>query len=265
MKVAVLTNKYIKEPEIKNRMLADLSAGGEFEFTEIGDAKDINPHFEKVLVFGGDGTILKAAKSAAGFGIPVVGVDLGRLGFLAEFSKASESSEIKEALLSDETASKMLISASVGDIRQNALNEIVIKSAQSRPVYLDLYIDGDYVDSYHSDGIIISTPTGSTAYSLSAGGPVLSPDVDAMLIIPICPHSLHSKSLVISSSSKVEIKLNRYIDALVSVDGEEVSCIKPGENVIICKSSDKANFIVKNKENFYKRLLNKMNKWGVTE
>lgn len=265
MKIAVITNKFIKNPEIKDKFIAELAGNDSLELIDIENAKDINNSFDKVLVFGGDGTILKAAKTAADFGIPVVGVDLGRLGFLAEFSKTSNAKEIEEALLSSETTSKMLIAAEVGKIKQNALNEIVIKSAQSRPVYLDLYIDGDYVDSYHSDGIIISTPTGSTAYSLSAGGPVLSPDVDAMLIIPICPHSLHSKSLVIASSSKVEIKLNRYIDAVVSVDGEEFLCIKPGENVLICKSDKTAEFIVKNKDNFYKKLLDKMNKWGVTE
>jgi len=265
MKIAVVTNPYIKQIEIKEKLIGEISQVSSIELVFIEDAKFINKTFDKVLVFGGDGTILRAAKEAAKYNIPLVGIDLGRLGFLAQFARDCDSKDVLSALYSNDFMDRMLLNAISKNNSLTALNEIVVKSTQTKPIYLDLYIDDKYVDSYHADGIIVASPTGSTAYSLSAGGPVLSPDLDAILIIPICPHSLHSRSLVVSSNSMIEIRLKKYIKANVSVDGELVSELCSEESVKINKSNIKAKFVEKDEENFYEKLLEKMNKWGITE
>ena len=164
----------------------------------------------------------------------------------------------------------MLLDVLVGADEEEfcALNEVVIKTYGTRPITLDVSVDGKFVDSYHSDGLIISSPAGSTAYSLSAGGPVLAPDVDALVINPICAHSLHSRPLVVSASSTVKVTVTstsaRGMVANVIIDGNNRYSMQMDESVIVTKSAKKAEFISVDGDSFYTKLLQKMNRWGTT-
>ena len=124
-------------------------------------------------------------------------------------------------------------------------------------------VDGQFVDKYHADGVIISTPTGSTAYSLSAGGPIVSPGVNAIIINPICPHSLHSRPLIVSGDSKIDVLIEGGGGILVA-DGDRQVDVDNSTTIEITKSAKQAKFVCGN-DNFYKKLLEKMNKWGVAK
>ena len=211
-----------------------------------------------LLVFGGDGTMLTAATT---FDLPILGVNLGNVGFLTQFESSVTAEDIAKAVKCGKVVTRSLIETEVEDTMLVALNDLTVKSTTARPITLSVSVDGQFVDKYHADGIIVSTPTGSTAYSLSAGGPVLAPDVDAMVINPICPHSLHSRTLVVSGNSTVEITVDDE-GAVVFTDSE--SCANVTNTIKIKKSSKTARFIDVDKRDFYNKLLEKMNRWGTT-
>jgi NAD+ kinase len=264
MKIAVLTKPNMPAQNTE-RIVAALNDNGSFQVAQFERASDITPDCDRILVFGGDGTVLEAVKKSADYVIPILGVNVGNLGFLSEFEQTAASSTIIRTLKSGKIFDRMLMRAGVGDKTWISLNDIVLKSKSTRPVHLDLCIDGQYVDSYHSDGIIVSTPTGSTAYSLSAGGPVLYPSVDAIVINPICPHTLHSRPLVINSESKIEISLCKNGAADIIVDGNPAGALDDGDCKITVEKADKsAKFVTQGNNNFYKKLLDKMNIWGTT-
>lgn len=268
MKIAVITKQNIQNIEDKTRIMRDLLNDGSFQLFECTPS-DINSDFDRILVFGGDGTVLETVHNASKYQIPILGINLGNLGFLAKFEQHADTKKIIKALKSKRILNRFLLETQISysDACTNylALNEVVVKSVSTRPVYLNLKIDGVYVDTYHSDGIIISTPTGSTAYSLSAGGPVLSPKVDAVVINPVCPHSLHSRPLVINSDADIEIEITNDVDTALVVDGKLIGEINKNCNTIFIKKSKKsAKFIAINGNNFYKKLLEKMNRWGTT-
>lgn len=213
------------------------------------------------LVFGGDGTMLYAGVNSP---CKILGINLGNVGFLAEFEANSSVEEIAKALQSAPTKERGILKGKVGGKEFSALNDFTVRSAGYRPVNMTLYTDGKYVDKYHADGLIVSTPTGSTAYSLSAGGPVLAPDVEGIVVNPVCPHSLHSRALVLSPKSIVEI-IPENDDAVAVADGNEVARLKGGERITLTFGEDKAVFIENSDHDFYKKLLEKMNRWGVTD
>lgn len=278
MKIAVFTKEQMKNSAIRQNLLSRLKESGSFDIYEISPQ---NPHeygtdFDKILVFGGDGSVLEGVHS--GIDAPIVGVNLGKLGFLTQFESDVDINVLIDALCSTDYVTRMLLDISVNGQKFHALNEAVIKSNFSRPLYIDVYTDAKFVDCYHGDGAIVSTPTGSTAYSLSAGGPVLAPDVEALVINPICAHSLHSRPLVVGASSSVELILNddNYIAlnsgnsckntslATLCIDGENVCEFGVGEKICISKSDMVAKFVAISNDNFYKKLLKKMNVWGAT-
>ncbi|MEG2541486.1 MAG: NAD(+)/NADH kinase [Clostridia bacterium] len=289
MKIAVVTKKNIADKTIKNNVLNALRLDKIFDVVELKSATELTPDFDKILVFGGDGTIIEAVDSAIGLNIPVVGINLGNLGFLSRFEADSDIKDIISSLKSDKTEARMLLTTELNGVEHFALNDVVVKSNTTRPAVLKLYVDGKFVDTYHSDGLIVSTPTGSTAYSLSAGGPVLAPDVEAVVINPVCSHSLHSRPLVINAKSCVEIKFddNKQVDVVVDGNKVEISNENRNENlggseidmsrvkqngisneassVKITKSTKCALFGYVDDSNFYKKLLDKMNRWGTTQ
>lgn len=261
MRVAVISKSQTLTSPIRRELLDRIKTCGNFELCEISK-NDTDKDFDRILVFGGDGTVLDAVH----FGIdaPILGVNLGNLGFLTQFDKDVDVLALAHALTSNEICSKMLLEVENNGSVYSALNDVVVKSVSSRPSYIDVFVDGKYVDSYHGDGVVISTPTGSTAYSLSCGGPVLSPDVEAIIINPICAHSLHSRPLVVSSSSKIQLVMRENSPSQLCVDGENVSALDGGNKIEIQKSSKRAKFIAIENDNFFKKLLDKMNVWGVT-
>lgn len=191
------------------------------------------------LVLGGDGTLLGVSKVASELKIPVVGVNLGRLGFLSEIEKADLCEDL-DKLLSEkfDIQERMMLSASLsGKENETALNDIIITRENSllKILEFDVYLDDEFVDHFMADGIIISTPTGSTAYSLSAGGPIADPSMNIMIITPICPHKMYSRTIIVPNNKKITIK-NRSQDdsnAIVAADSKMIGEIKSGEAVIV--------------------------------
>lgn len=271
MNIAVFTKEQMKSSPIRQNLLSRLQESGHFDICEFSlqNPLEYGNDFDKILVFGGDGSVIEAVHS--GIDAPIVGVNLGKLGFLTQFDSDVDVNVLIDALFSCEYDTRMLLDISIGCKNFQALNEAVIKANGSRPVYIDVYVDGKFVDCYHGDGAIISTPTGSTAYSLSAGGPILEPKVEALVINPICAHSLHSRPLVISSSSTVQFVLNDMGNALsandfatLCIDGKNVFRLGVNDKICISKSDSVAKFVAVSNDNFYKKLLEKMNVWGVT-
>lgn len=265
MRIAVVTKPNMLNHWVRAAVLDELRRRENCVIDLCHNVDEISPDTDRVLVFGGDGTMLESVRALNGADASLLGVNLGNLGFLTAFEQSAKPEDIVNALLNGKCVSRLLMDVQMnGKTEFKALNEIVIKSSGTRPITLELNVDGAYVDSYHSDGLIISSPTGSTAYSLSAGGPVLAPNVDAFVINPICAHSLHSRPLVVSGSSKVQVMLACENNAYISIDGNACGGINNGESVIVAKSSHTARFICSEEENFYSKLLQKMNRWGTT-
>lgn len=262
MKIAVFTKSSLTDHPVRAALLEALSKEGVFDFLFIGSGDAIPADCERVLAFGGDGTMLDAAVRCARADVPLLGVNLGNLGFLTQFDAGVTAGELSSALRSGETVRRMLISCKTDGAEFFALNDIVVKSASTRPVSTELHVDGRFADAYRSDGVIVATPTGSTAYSLSAGGPVLAPELSALVVNAVCPHTLHARPLVVGADSKVEIKVIGGGEAQLVVDGTAAADLAADESVSVQRASVSAPFIKAGRVNFYERLLDKMNRWG---
>jgi NAD+ kinase len=221
-----------------------------------------------VVVLGGDGTLLAAGRVVAKAGIPVLGVNLGSLGFLTEVP-LSELYPMLEAIDTDSCTVEsrslvhcQLLRAGGCVATYEALNDVVVsKSAISRLNHFDLFIDKVFVSSYKADGLIVSTPTGSTAYSLAAGGPILMPSVDAFVVTPVSPHSLTHRALVVRDSAEIEIVVKTGDEeAYLSVDGQVGMPILDGDRVHCRKSEHKVG-LLRLKKTFFDVLRTKL-KWG---
>jgi len=222
--------------------------------SEILEINELKQGFDIAFAIGGDGTILKAARFFSK--TPIFGLNLGRLGFLSQASKEDFSKTLEKIRNDDFRIETRLMLETEG---KTALNDFVIKSKDfGRAAKFQLKIEGEIVCDYLADGIIVSTPTGSTAYNLSAGGPVLSPDLDAIIITPICPHTLNARPLVIPANEKISISApeNEFI---LSVDGQGNYTVK--NEISIKKSSTSAKLLILNDSKFYTVLKNKLH-WG---
>jgi NAD+ kinase len=221
-----------------------------------------------VLVLGGDGTLLAAGRVVAKAGIPVLGVNLGSLGFLTEVPLAElypMLQAVDDDICSVESRSLVhcqLVRAASCVATYEALNDVVVsKSAISRLNHFDLFIDQVFVTSYKADGLIVSTPTGSTAYSLAAGGPILMPSVDAFVVTPVSPHSLTHRALVVRDSAEIEILIKTGDEeAYLSVDGQVGMPVLDGDRVHCRKSEHKVR-LLRLKKTFFDVLRTKL-KWG---
>ena len=221
-----------------------------------------------VLAFGGDGTILSTARSVGRFGIPILGVNLGGLGFLAEVV-IEELYPCLEDILNNnyDVIERMVLEAQVldrsGEDRFYSLNDIVVdKGGFSRVVRIETYIDNTFLNTYVADGLIIATPTGSTAYSLSAGGPIVVPTMRAMIVTPICPHSLGARPVVIPENSVVKIVARSEHQTLsLSADGQVGCHLKSDEAVEIRKADYQVKWVASRRKSFYEVLSKKLN-WG---
>ncbi len=208
-----------------------------------------------LVAIGGDGTILRAARLANGNAIPIVPINMGKIGFLAEFEK-EEAKEILDKVIKGEyeIEKRLKLSCIVNNKKlPSALNDVVIITKNpAKILHFEIYINDVLVEEVRADGIIVSTPTGSTAYSLSAGGPIVEPCIKCFIISPICPFKLSSRPLVISSENKIRIKLKSNKSALIAIDGNIEKEITKKDNVIL-KKSDEYSYFIKGK-NFYKKL-----------
>lgn len=219
-----------------------------------------------VVVIGGDGTILRVARSAAIFDTPILGINFGTLGYLADVEKINAIDAIEKVLNGDFTIeNRMMLEPYVerGCVSHEinlALNEVCItNSVCSRMIKLSVEVNGEYFDTFRADGIIVSTPTGSTAYNLSAGGPILSPHTELMTITHICPHTLYARPFVIDGNDVVRIRVqSNYNNVQMSCDGQSTVQMKNDDVIIVKKSRYVTRIIKTTNMNFYDILRRKM-------
>lgn len=240
------------------------------------DVKAVNrdfsdPHMfvgsDFILSVGGDGTFLKATKATFDSGIPILGFNLGTFGLLAEYNEDDMQEVISRLINKDYfTEQRSMLDFNMYDDASNehighahALNDIVIvRQAPLGVAYLDVFIEDNYVETYPCDGVIVSTPTGSTAYSLSAGGPIVDPGAEVMLLTPICAHYTQSASIVLNSSSTVKIKNARPQNKVVALMDGDKSIEIPDNARIECTLNEKKIEVVRlHPTNFYRALKNK--------
>jgi len=225
--------------------------------------------FDLALTLGGDGTILSTARLFARHKTPILGINLGNLGFLAEVMPDDYASSI-ERIFGDkdyEIEKRLMIKCTVERNQKKqmtfyALNDIVMhRRSSSKMSVLEAYIDNKFVDKYHGDGLIISTPTGSTAYSLSCGGPILSPDLDAFVITPICAFTLSSRSLIVSDKAKIKIVNRSEGQTLLSTDNQEFFKLMKDDKVLMSRAEFSARLVKFSENNFFDILRTKLS-WG---
>lgn len=233
--------------------------------SKINTSGDFDKNASFVITIGGDGTLLKAARYYAPKGVPLFGINLGRLGFLAQANLNEIDFSVKKIIKGEfKIQNRMMLSSFNGSVL--ALNDIVIKGDSfSRTSKLFLSVNDKVVCDYLADGLIIATPTGSTAYTLSAGGPVIVPGIDALVIVPICPHTLTARPLVIPACEKITITSCKTCNKLkMSADGQNSIDIGADDSIVIKKSDVEAKLVILEKENneFYTILREKL-QWGV--
>ena len=239
---------------------------------------DVNEHYEDLrvkeelmkgvqaaIVLGGDGTMLRAAHSIGTYNVPYIGINLGTLGFLTEIEE-SNVYEALDRLLNDDfiIENRMMIEGSVKDKVFHSLNDVVITRAGfSRIIGLKVYVNNQLLDTYEADGVIVATPTGSTGYNMSAGGPIVSPKASAIVVTPISPHSLTSKSVVFDSTEEIRVEIMKKrktqdTEAIVSFDGSNSIELAAGDVVNVKLSARSISLIKMYDVNFYSVLRDKI-------
>lgn len=218
---------------------------------------------EAVFSVGGDGTLLRANALAVRYNLPLLGVNVGRVGFLTEV----ELDRLEEAcvrLANDEYTleTRMMLKATMGDRTDYALNDVVLsRGGYSRLIGVNAWVDGDRVGPFIADGLIVSTPTGSTGYSLSAGGPLVCPEVECMVLTPICAHSLQHRPVVTSPAQTITVRLDGGYSAMVSVDGRKPWSFTSGQTLTITKAERAARFIRLEPKSFFSTIRIKLSEW----
>jgi len=253
-KFAICFNSKIEDSvQVKNELVSILNEKN--LSAQILDIENLQSGAEFAFVIGGDGTILKSARFFAKYNTPVFGINLGRLGFLSQSSKENLKISL-EKILNNEFVTENRIMLKSGT--HTALNDFVIKGAEhGRTSKFSLKINGKFVCDYLADGIIISTPTGSTAYGLSAGGPVLTPSLNAFIIVPICPHTLTARPIVVPDTEKISVCTDKAKYS-ITVDGQEFYEFDNNNEIIIEKSEFDAKLALLNSDEFYSVLRNKL-------
>ena len=255
-KIGIIYNKDVKQgfdlaQKIKEKL----------ENSEIFALDNLPSDIDLAFCIGGDGTFLKVSRFCAKKNIPILGFNLGRLGYLAQ-AKPDEIIETIEKFKNNEFTIEKRLMLKSGE--KTALNDIVVNGVnRNRTSTMDLYINDTLLCSYVADGLIISTPTGSTAYSLSAGGPIVSPKLDCFLIIPICPHTLTARPIIVPSDEKIIIRSSEAKQKLTAIfDGQENN--NNQDEVIIEKNEKQVDLIVLNqqKDKFYDILKEKLH-WSI--
>ncbi|MGA1861479.1 NAD(+)/NADH kinase [Deferribacter thermophilus] len=231
-------------------------------------AEEIKEKSELIIVLGGDGTLISAIRLVEDKDIPILGINLGRLGFLTE-TKVEEAIHVIENILEGNyrCEQRMKLNGKIvngeAEFSMDVLNDIVIhKGALARIIEMDVFIDNMFVNTYRADGLIIATPTGSTAYSLAAGGPIVIPTMNSILITPICPHSLTHRPVVVPDNSEIKIIIKSEDEKIfITFDGQIGKKLEKNDEIIIKKSKNYARLIIPKNRNYYSLLREKLH-WG---
>jgi len=240
--------------------MADLSVSTFPDITALAREVDL------LLVFGGDGTMLSAARSVAGLATPILGVNIGSLGFLTEIASARVAEELPaiwEGNFTIEERSLIEVTGLVAndELFQVALNDFVVsRGATSRLIELEVQVNGETLTNYRADGLIISSPTGSTAYSLAAGGAIVSPKAEVLTLTPICPHTLSNRSVIVSSDSVIQVKvLSQKLEIFLTADGQVQLPLFFGNKIQIRKSDKTVRLVRLPNGSFFQTLRQKLN------
>ena len=222
-------------------------------------------HIDMALSIGGDGTLLGVCRRFREQGIPVCGINLGTLGFLADIEPKELELRLGKILIGEYfIENRLLLSGYVRNefgekFLGNAINDVVIsKGGSARMLTLSVSVNETHLMDYKADGVIVSSPTGSTAYSLSAGGPILNPTIRALLLTPICAHTFQMRPLVVSEDDEIKIKIAAARDLVLTLDGQESFQIQPSDEIIVRKSSKTAQIVKFADKNYYEVLKAKM-------
>jgi NAD+ kinase len=279
-KIGIICKTGISEPVvILKELLPWLRQKGYEPFVDVETASALNidgfarsqiPSLsDLIIVLGGDGTLISTCRLVADKGVPVLGVNIGGLGFLAEIP-VEKLYEMLEIVLTGNCPieERLMLRAQVlrhGALiaEYNVLNEVVVnKAALARIIDLETYINQSYVTTFKADGLIISTPTGSTAYSLSAGGPVLYPTLDNMVVTPICPHTLTNRPIVLAGNSIIEVILRSPTERVyLTLDGQIGFSVMQNDTIVVEKSPFKTRLLIPCDRDYFEILREKL-KWG---
>ena len=234
---------------IRRRILEIMSEEGAVEVTDPRTT-------ELIIVLGGDGTLMHASHTAVLYGIPIVGVNLGRIGYMAEL-EPDELDRLREMINGNYTVEeRMMLTVSYNGRDYPALNDAVIRASTTHPAFVTLRCDGQMVNTYCGDGLICSTPTGSTAYSVSAGGSVIDPRLSCIGITPLCTQSLIARPLIFSPECTLTLCAEEGRDCILTIDGEDGIKLKAGETVTVKRSETPLKMIRVTDDGFY-TVLNK--------
>lgn len=238
--------------------------------TEKGDAQNVRMPIDCMLVLGGDGTILRAVRDSKELHIPILGINLGTLGYMTEVEPENIDNALSQLLAGDvETEERMMLWAEVQTAdgrheQQWALNDVVISRKGSLQINdFNIYVNGRFLKKYSADGIIITTPTGSTGYNLSAGGPIAEPGTKLLMITPICPHTLSQRSIILSPGDEIVVEIpggreGQCQELEASFDGSGQMRMHTGDRITITKAEQEIVFLKLNKESFLENLRRKM-------
>lgn len=226
----------------------------------------IPPQIDCAIVIGGDGSLIEAARALHGRDVPILGINMGTLGYLTEVEVNHIDEALEQIISGNYTLeSRMMIEGFLSDGKRDvALNDIVVtRKGVLRVIHFQLYVNGELLNSYAADGIIISTPTGSTAYNLSAGGPIVEPTASMIVITPICSHALNTSSIVLSAEDEIVIEIGRgrngnIEEVFTTFDGADMVALKTGDRVTVKRSQDDTKIMKLSKISFLEILRRKM-------
>ncbi len=234
--------------------------------------QNLKKGLDMVFVFGGDGTLLSAARTVSPSGTPLFGINVGGFGFLTEVSEKDALNGVRQVLKGSYFMEKrMMLEVSV-ERKEKVLKKflclndmVVTQISLSRLVHWRTQVHGEYIATYPADGMIVSTPTGSTAYSLSAGGAIVHPELNVLLLTPICPHTLYARPLVLTGENEIRITAEGHSkDIMLTLDGQEGHALKVGDHVVVRKAACVTHLVRLNEKQFYHTLRTKLF-WGERE
>jgi len=268
------TNRIRDYLELKGQRVTVKADGDDWKEKSTADTdeipQDVPQDADCMIVLGGDGTVLQAARETKRLHIPIIGVNLGTLGYMTEIEPANLEDSLDKLISGEyEQENRMMLNGKAyfgdGSTREGwALNDIVIsRSGSLQIIQFKIYVNGQFLNAYHADGMIVTTPTGSTGYNLSAGGPLIEPRAQLITLTPICPHSLNQRSIILSSEDEIEIEIpacrgDRVQTVEANFDGSHVILLRTGDKIRIVKSEKITEFIRLGQVSFLEVLHKKM-------
>lgn len=257
---------FFKQRRIPLRVVANDQADFYSSVSLAEQLSELYTRLELIIVVGGDGTILRVARDLACWNIPVLGINLGHKGFLAEIEVEQMERFLQYIATGQyDFQERMMLEARLQRDDQElgrylALNDIVVaRGPFSRNIKVDSFINNDFMESYSGDGVIIATPTGSTAYSLSAGGPIVNPNMELFVITPICPHSLYNRSVIVDGSDMISLKVDsRQVQVVLTVDGQVRFALEDDDRIMVSRAKQKVKLVCFHENSFYRLLHQKL-------